>query len=526
MLTRFCLIVLWLAFPLTSLAEPVRVLMLDYNARSEHDVLLSHLCVERCTTANGCPASYQRDGVDYFSDDFVVFRPHYLGSAVFVTEVYKNQPIDFLSISGHHASGFSGDYGRGRFDTERLQAQLGHSEGIDEFFTHPSTVMLHGCRTDVKATFDGDPVEYVIHVIEDTQVRDDDFERLLAAVQQMGGIQEAYRDLFPNACILGYAGTQTPGGLLEIYGQVNAWLRHLANDSGRSISPRFDLAAARRSWSTLETTNRAIGKDCPNGWPCNLCRTAPDHYRPLATELARYLRQESHRVHRSRRAFTPPQANARERALESASFYHNTRWSCPTVAPGTSPVLPEPIDESPFARLFLQLVLLELDSRFEPDQARTLRHELMHRLGQMHFGELDAMETRAWLRGEPQWGRLRSFMDEQLVNLSTYRQRDLFIFLGRIGCAACLRPMFSTSTPDLLRENAALALRPELGTELYRLALADTEPRVRRAAASRLGSYVDLELIALMNADTDAEVQALASRPFHATLDTLRNGFF
>jgi len=259
------------ALALGSSEEPLRVLLLDYNEPMEHDVLQSHLCVDPCTRANGCPEELIRDGVDFFSDQYIVYRPRYLGrSARFVVDAFKNRRIDLLSFSGHHASGFTGDLGRGRFDTEKLADHLAGSPGATRFFTDPTMVLLQGCRTDVKSRFDGDPVEYVLHVIEETRVREDEFERLLAAVQQIGGVQQAYRDLFPNACLLGYRGTQAPGGRFEIYGQVNSLLRRLAEQPERigagpaeevRMPAKFDISETRRGHGGFSELNRLIQKE-------------------------------------------------------------------------------------------------------------------------------------------------------------------------------------------------------------------------------------------------------------------------
>lgn len=501
------LALLILLFPTTSTAEPLRVLLLDYNAPDEHDVLLSHLCVQRCTTSNNCPPALIRDGVDYFSPDFIVYRPQYLGSALFVIEIYKNKDIDFLSISGHHASGFSGERDRGRFDTESLADQLEGIEGLEPFFTDPALVMLQGCRTDVKSKFDGDPMTYVLHVIDETLVRENEFERLLAAVQQLGGVQQAYRDLFPNACILGYRGTQAPGGRLEIYGQINAFLRGLA---GRVENPKIDLRNAYRSDATFRALNQAVEAECPRGWPCNLCAADPAFYRPLTSALVGFLRREQDRVHNTRRTRSASSATRLENHFESSSFYRNSRWSCSAAPPGTPPVWPDPVEESPFGRLFVELLLLELGG-LDPVQKALLQRELVHRLGNIRFTELHSTELRVWLQSPDSWERLQSFIHGPLLALSTFRQQDFFAFLANIDCSACLAPILDPkSSPSLLRENAARRLKPSFGPALYRQALRDPDPHVRRAAATRLGPGSSFDLARLALADEDPEVRAAA----------------
>ena len=287
----------------------LRALLLDYNEPIEHDVLQSFLCVEPCTTSNGCPDELRRDGVDFWNDELALYRPAYLGqSAAFVVRAYKDKGIDLLSISGHHASGFSGELGRGSFYTTKLVHQLKGLEGRDGFFTSPAMVLLQGCWTDVKSGFSGDPIDYVRHIVEDTQVRAGQSERLLAAIQQIAGEDEAYRELFPNACILGYQGTQIPGGLAEIYGQTSAFLRGVAGlgtaDAGANAPPAKDsVIEARRNAGELDELVRQIDRECgPAGWPCNLCKRDPQHYQPLADSLADALRAERRRRDRNQRA--------------------------------------------------------------------------------------------------------------------------------------------------------------------------------------------------------------------------------
>ncbi len=484
------LLALLLAFPVRAIEdrapprpEPVRVLLLDYHAPTEHDILLSHLCVTPCRYENGCPAELVKDGVDYWSEDFIVYRPAYLGkSARFVVDIYKKRRIDLLSISGHHASGFSGELGRGRFHTEKLRSQVAGSPGAEDFFTSPSLVFLQGCRTDVKSTFDGDPIAYVRHVIEETRVRGDEFERLLAAVQQIGGVQRAYRDLFPNACLLGYSGTQTPGGRTEIYRQISNLLRRLAIEkSGVEIAPRLRKLADE----SYDDFARRVDAECPRGWPCDLCRAAPDYYRPQAAALVEYLRDEHRRLTTEKRGLTTAQVDRREALFDNASFYANTRWSCSSYAPGRSPVWPDPVNESPFGRLFVELLWIDLDT-LNGEEKRILRAELAHRLGGITFTEEDGGKLRAWLLEQGNRATLEHFLFQgPLLSLSTFRQRDFFAFLANIGCVSCLENVFRPETPSILRENAASRLRPELGEELFRRALTDPDPRVREEAAKR-----------------------------------------
>ena len=489
--------------------DPVRVLLLDYHAPDEHDVLLSHLCVEPCRRSNDCPDELVRDGVDYWSEDFRVYRPGYLGGgATFVVDIYRQRDIDLISFSGHHASGFTGETGRGRFHTEALAAQVGELPGAADFFTHPSMVMLQGCRTDVKSSFSGDPVEYVLHIIQETQVRDDQFGRLLAAVQQIGGVQEAYRDLFPNACLLGYAGTQAPGGRLEIFAQIHSLLRDLLPEGTAGGIDDLGLGEARGDRDALDAINRRVDRQCPRGWPCNLCDHDPS-YRPLARNLAQLIRGERARIHQQRQGRSAADAERLEARLEDASYYANTRWSCSTATPGNEPVWPDPVDESPFGELFVRLLWMELEG-FTPAQRRDLRLELLHRLAAIEFAPADAEGVRALLHQPIEWQRLIDFQDHDLLDLSTFRQQDFYGFLGAVGCGDCLATAFTGGRPSLLRENAARALRPELGPEVYALALADSHSRVRAVAAERLAPEIGPELLARALNDPDAKVREAA----------------
>ena len=70
-------------------------------------------------------------------------------------------------------------------------------------------VLLQGCRTDVKSTFEGDPVEYVLHVIQETRVRDDQFERLLAELRPLlDGVPPADLNSDDIAFLVGESGLE------------------------------------------------------------------------------------------------------------------------------------------------------------------------------------------------------------------------------------------------------------------------------------------------------------------------------
>ncbi|MEM1178974.1 MAG: hypothetical protein AAGM22_11565 [Acidobacteriota bacterium] len=492
-------------------ADRLTALLLDYHAPIEHDVLQSFLCVEPCTASAGCPEELRRNGVDFWNEDLALYRPAYLGqSARFVVQAYMNKGVDLLSISGHHASGFSGEFGRGSFHTTELARQLRDLPGRDDFFTDPAMVMLQGCWTDVKSGFVGDPIDYVRHIVEDTSVRAGQSQRLLAAIQQIAGEDEAYRELFPNACILGYQGTQIPGGLAEIYGQTSALFRGIAGLRGQELAPKYSITEARRTPGALEQLVREVDKECGgSGWPCNLCKRDPEHYRPVARAVFEALRSERGRL-LSGSSRGAPAAKGLETVLEQSSLYANARWSCSTAAPGTPPSYPEPIDRAPHLGLFMELLMVDL-GEIRGDQRRRIESELVHLLGAT---EVDG-ETRRKLREQQQsdagtaWRR--HFTAGTLAGLSSFRQRDFYDFLSEIGCDTCFAEVFADGVPQPRRENAASQLRPRLGPEIYRMALGDPSPRVRLLAASRLTPTLGEDLYAMAAGDSDPRVPKAAA---------------
>lgn len=498
------------AIPKPNGPEPLRVLLLDYNDPIEHDVLVSHLCVQRCTEANRCPDDYIKDGVDYWSGDFVVYRPQYLGeTAQHLVDAYGSRRIDLLSMSGHHSSGFSGYYDRGRFRTERLSAELKGVDGWQSFFTAPSMVLLQGCWTDVKEGFDKDPIAYIRHVIEDTEVRPGESSRLVAAVNQIAAGKQAYRELFPNACMLGYSGSQVPGGLLEIYGQVHGSLRGIAVRQGLGVAGVKYSTDGKRG-DELDALVAAVDKECGGqGWPCNLCRHDAGRYQPLAQGLARFLRQE-----RQRRdaGIARPAAEAKtmEKNLEIASHYHNASWSCSIAPPTAEPVLPPPIDRAPYAKLFLDLLTTHQLNRMDAETRLSLDAELVHFLGGLKLDEAQRESLRKYLTEEPGAGWMKSYLASKLHTISSSRQRDLFDFFAEISCTDCFKALPQDPASWILRENAASRLRPELGQELLAAFFADPVARVRRAVVEKLDPKRDYSLLEAALVDDDEQVKQLA----------------
>ena len=499
------------AKPATPPPPPLKVLLLDYNDPIEHDVLISHLCVVRCNLANHCPEEYLKDGVDYWSSDFLVYRPQYLGeSAQFLVEAYGPKKIDLLSFSGHHSSGFSGYYDKGRFRTERLSDELAGVENWQAFFTQPTMVLLQGCWTDVKEGFDKNPIAYIRHVIEDTEVRPGEASRLVAAVNQIAAGKQAYRELFPNACLLGYSGSQIPGGLLEIYGQVHGSLRGIAAREGQSLGP-VKFVVEGKNDAELEKLLQPVDKECgAEGWPCNLCRKDAGTYQPLARGLAHFLRGERDRLEK---AVTRPENEAKsiERQLEAASYYRNASWSCAITAPGTAPVLPPPIDRAPYAQLFVELLTTSELDNVDFETRQSLDAELVHFLGGLKLEAAARESLKKRLTEEPGAGWLKTYLATKLEGISSARQRDLFDFFAEIGCADCFKALPQDPASWILRENAASRLRPELGHDLLASFFADPVGRVRRAVVEKMEPVRDRDLLQKALQDPDQKVQELAA---------------
>ena len=495
---------------------PLRVLLLDYNDPIEHDVLISHLCVERCTERNKCPEELRKDGVEYWSQDYVVYRPPYLGdSASFLVESYGPKKFDLVSFSGHHSSGFSGYYDRGQFRTERLSGELAGITDWQTFFTSPTMVLLQGCWTDVKEGFDKNPVAYIRHVIEDTEVRPGEASRLVAAVNQIAAGKQAYRELFPNACLLGYSGSQVPGGLLEIYGQVHGALRGITSRQGVDLPP-VKFVVEGKNDEELEKLLVPVDKECPGGWPCNLCRKDTEAYRPLAKGLARFLRQERERIEAGKTR-TEAEAKQVERQLETASYYHNASWSCAIVPPGTAPVLPPPIDRAPYAKLFLELLSTQELDNIEPETRQSLDAELVHFLGGLKLEPEAKQSLKKGLVEEPGASWLRTYLTSKIQGISSSRQRDFFDFFAEIGCAECFAHLPQKPESWILRENAASRLRPELGQDLLARFFADPVGRVRRAVVEKMDPVRDRTLLEKALLDTDEKVRQLASEQLAKT---------
>ena len=211
---------------------------------------------------------------------------------------------------------------------------------------------------------------------------------------------------------------------------------------------------ARGSKAAFAALNRKVEAECPGGWPCNLCaRDAA--YRPLAHALAAELRIQKQLLAKAGRG--PAGAERLEAALESGSFYQNTTWSCSSGATRRTPQYPNPVDESPFARTFAELLLLPFGNLTESERAR-LHEELVHRLGTIELLPADRSELDDWLTANS--SRVDDFIQGPLRTYSTFRQRDFFRMLARAGCSPCFASrvqarLDAAPTPERSGEPAA-----------------------------------------------------------------------
>jgi len=235
----FCLS---LALPATG-AEPVRVLLLDYGAPALNDVLQGYLCVKPCRHATGCPDELVKTGAEAWSDDFVVYRPPYVGSsAAFVVRAFKDRGLDLVSFAGE-----------GSFDPWTLEDEIAGVDGAELFFTEPSLVLLSGME-DAPPELGDDPEAWLRGLADAGRVTAPDLKPFLAALDLLAGTKPLYRVLFPNACLTGVDAPEDVGGLLSrLTGAQDA-------DAGCPL--------ARGLLSFLRAGTRSVDDeavDCPDG---------------------------------------------------------------------------------------------------------------------------------------------------------------------------------------------------------------------------------------------------------------------
>ncbi len=469
---RLLSFVLCLSLAVPAAAERARVLLLDYGAPAVHDVLQSYLCVEPCTHDAGCPEELVRSGADAWSGDFVVYRPPYVGtSAAFVVRAFKDRGVVLLSFAGAHDAG----YGEGSFDPWSLEDEIAGIDGAELFFTEPKLVFLNGVGDDEPPELMGDPEAWLRRIAETGRVVPADVDPFLWAMELLSGTPQLYRVLFPNACLAGF---DAPEDGEDVRKAVDGVLRRIArHETGTEVAEE--------------------GAGCPDGWPCNLCRAGGARHRALAGALASFLRGEA-------------RGDDGDEVFGEAAF-DRAGDACPGTVADASPAFSNPAAAAPFARLFVELLWLETDE-LETAERTLYYSELVDRLGPTELVGLPAIELRAWVHNPRHWEKLDAFVRGPLLKLSSFRQRDLFTFFASLRCGDCLELAMAEDVPSILRENAARRLVPELGAGPYRRALADPDPRVRHAAADRLGAGLDPELLREAAEHSDPEVRRLAAR--------------
>jgi hypothetical protein len=475
-----CLWLFVMAAPAVAAGDPVRVLLLDYDAPAVHDVLTSYLCVEPCTHDGGCPTELVKEGVDLWSESFAVYRPPYLGKdASFVVRAFKDRGIDLLSFAGTHDAG----YGDGRFDVLNLEEDLQDIDGAKRFFIEPSLVLLGAVAGEAPPELDGAEA-FLHHLVEAGRIGVSDLEPFLWAMESLVGTSQLYPALFPNACL--------------------ATLPSTDEGDGETIESVVDALLSR-----LGSLPEGQGAGCPNGWPCNLCRVNRGRYKPLADALASFLRGERRRIHQDVTARST-EAAAKLNAILGETAFEVFGGACPSAPPGTPPAWSNPRAGEPFARLMVELLGLDTEALLPSETARYWG-ELVDRLSVTEIEGLAAIELRAWIYNPSRWEKLEAFVRGPLLTMSSFRQRDFFAFFASLRCGECLELALADDMPSILRENAARRLVPEVGPKAYRRALADSNPRIRHAAASRFAAGIDAELIREAAEHVDPVVRRLAA---------------
>lgn len=238
----FCLS---LALP-ASAAEPVQVLLLDYGAPAVNDALLGDLCVKPCRHATGCPDELIKNGVEAWSDDFVVYRPPYVGSsAAFVVRAFKDRGLDLISFAGE-----------GSFDPWGVEDEIAGIDGAELFFTEPTLVLLNAME-GAPPELGGDPEAWLRGLADAGSITPSDVEPFVAALDLLAGTRQLYRVLFPNACLTGVHGSEEVAGLLS---RLTG-----AGDDGECPLAR-GLASFLRA-GTRSVDDEAV--DCPEGAPAS-----------------------------------------------------------------------------------------------------------------------------------------------------------------------------------------------------------------------------------------------------------------
>ena len=470
----------------------LKILMLTYNWPEEHNVLQSLLCLQPCTKKNKCPKEvlkYQKHAEIpevFWNDQFIVVRPVDIGAPQDVVHKFKGFYPNFISMSGHHSSGFSGERNAGDFQLESLNV-YSSQETLASVFGSASLVMLNGCNTEVKSDFVGDPVEYIRHIIQDTQVRGGDLTRLRAAISQISGIQKSYRHIFPNACIMGYSGTSVPGGIPQIYGQYTNALRAIYKlTEKKELSPRLRLLTG----GTYAENEKKVFNECPRKqWPCNLCKKDPQYYSSLYLRLAKFLRSEKIRQSENR-SYTPTQVKELETLFNGNRFYKNSKWACSEVSPDTPPTLPN-VDSLPRSgKLLIDLLLIQNSQNFTSQQLTEVRGEVLHQLAYIRFSDEELQELRTLIQQDDYKKKIMALRSLITNGSNDTAISDYFNISQKLLCTECLRGIDTPEgyTKASKREKIAFArsLEPSFGIDRYQLTINDSDDKIAAEAAKKI----------------------------------------
>ncbi|MCH2535065.1 MAG: hypothetical protein MK008_11535 [Bdellovibrionales bacterium] len=511
MIKTLILFFLILSTPLWAQSDKPLLAMLTYNATDEHDVLQSLLCLEPCR-GNDCTEEHQQLG-EVLSNSFLnAVKPSELMQSDQTIEALNLLKPDFLSLSGHHSSGFSGSNGMFYFD------QLSHSlptEAIRSALSSPKVVLLNGCYTDVSTDFKQDPISYIEHVVTETDVREDTLSRFRSAISQISGFQKEYVNVFPQACIMGYEGRSIPGGIPQIYMQYSNYFRALYELMfNEKIESKYKILSG-----DYKTVEGQIHQECPAGqWPCNLCDVDKSYYSKFSKALAEYLKLERKRVEQqiSHRDFW---GDRFQQALQNNRFYKNTGWACNQQAEPKEPIIPRTLNRTKNAKLLFKTLFWLQESSLQASDKSSLAADAMHGIHFIKFTSEEEEELKEFTRLNA-----KKFAKLSELKLSKDSMTQYFKLAQKFECQACLgfadsqkdfnalsdtkkwafakalngqspahyyKRVFQTQDLDLT-EVAVRNLDPTIHKSFYKDFLAGPTEKLAVAAARSLGNNKDI----------------------------------
>lgn len=435
----------------TSFGAKPKIAMLTYNAPDEHNVLQSLLCLEPCR-GEECSEHKEVGEVLANSDLMAVKALKLYQSDDTIKALQKIKP-DFLSMSGHHSSGFSGSEGSFYFD--ELTSSI-RSSDLSEALLSPKVVLLNGCYTDVSKDFQQDPISYIEHIVTETEVRSDTVERFQSAISQISGFQKEYVNVFPQACIMGYEGTSIPGGIPQIYMQYTNYFRALYKALYKEELP----AKIKILSGDYAKKEKKIFNECPNGqWPCNLCEHDSKYYSKFSKALALYLKKEKQRLQQklSHKEFW---GESFEQALQDNRFYKNTGWACRQTGTFTEPVIPRNLNRTKNAKLLFKALFWVKDSQLDEQDRVRLAEEALHGIHYIKFQESDLEELRQFVNYHEQ--ELNSISNLNLKSSSFVQYYEL---VQRFECESCLSFTESLESLNELRPSAQKAFAKSLSKD-------------------------------------------------------------